>query len=159
QLRRAGAAECQRSPAVAAACGREHHPGEPRDTRGVAVVPELRDQPGRNACAVRAAEAHVKEAPLDPNHVAAVALGNAAESGLSSRLKVLGQMCDQLYVEAESTATMDLTKLRSIQRCLEVLAHYAPHMQQVALNVGRHRGAAMDFVLHPTTFEVEDTSA
>jgi hypothetical protein len=101
----------------------------------------------------------VKEAPLSPDQVAAVALGNAAESGLGSSLKVLARMCDELYVEAESTATMDLAKLRSVQRCLEVLAHYAAQMQQVALSVGRDRGAAMDLVLRPTIFELEDTNA
>jgi hypothetical protein len=101
----------------------------------------------------------VNEAPLSPDQVAAVALGNAAESGLGSSLKVLARMCDELYVEAESTATMDLAKLRSIQRCLDVLGQYAPYMQRIALSVGRDRGAAMDFVLRPTTFDVDDTSA
>ena len=121
-------------------------------------MPQLRDQAGRDACAVRSAEAHVKEAPIGPDQVAAVALANAAESGLGSTLKVLAQMCDTLFVEADSTATMDLARLRSIQRCLEVLAHYAASMQQVALSAGRDRGAAMRFVLHAKTCDRKDTS-
>src|SRR5215471_13935026 len=99
----------------------------------MASVSELRDQPGRDARAVRAAQAHVSEAALGPDQVAAVALGNAAESGLGSSLQVLARMCDELRIEAECAATINLAKLQSIQRSLDVLARYAPHMQLVAL--------------------------
>jgi len=95
----------------------------------------------------------VSEAALGPDQVAAVALGNAAESGLGSSLQVLARMCDELRIEAERAATINLAKLQSIQRSLDVLARYAPHMQMVALKVGRDRGAAMHLVRHPTTFE------
>jgi hypothetical protein len=101
----------------------------------------------------------VNKHPFGPDQVAAVALGNAAESGLGSWLKVLTRMCDEVFVEAESTASMDLAKLRSIQRCLEVLAHHAPNMPHVALSIGCDPGAAMAFVLHPTTFDMGDASA
>jgi hypothetical protein len=55
----------------------------------------------------------VKDAPLGPDQVAAVALGNAPEPGVGSILNVLAEMCDEPYIEAESTAAMDLAKLRS----------------------------------------------
>ena len=95
----------------------------------------------------------MNEPRLGPDQVAAVALGNAAESGLGSSLEVLARMCDELRLEAECTAMIDLVKLQSVQRSLDVLARYAPHMQRVALSVGRDRGAALHLVLHPTTFE------
>jgi hypothetical protein len=72
----------------------------------------------------------VSEAALGPDQAAAVALGNAAESGIGSSLQVLARMCDELRIEAESTAAID---------------------EMVALTVGRDRGA-MHLVLHPTTF-------